>query len=174
MAVLTVQGEPLQRYPLMVEEMFDPGAIFLVNRGLQIAVKEGTGRSLYNILPQELGVAGKTGTTDDLRDSWFAGYTGNYLGVVWLGMDDNRSSGLTGSSGALQVWGNIMRRIRPQALQLTPSANIEFAWIDSLTGLRSEKNCENAVELPFITGSVPEDKASCQNRGVNWIKSIFQ
>ena len=174
MAVLTVQGEPLQRYPLMVEEKFDSGASFLVNRSLQLAVKEGTGRSLYNILPQELGVAGKTGTTDDLRDSWFAGYTGNYLGVVWLGMDDNRSSGLTGSSGALQVWGNIMRRIRPQALQLTPPANIEFSWIDSLTGLRSEKDCENAVQLPFIKGSVPEDKAPCRNRGVNWIKSIFQ
>lgn len=173
-AVLTVHGEPLQRYPLTVEKVFDPGASYLVSKGLQVAVKEGTGRSLYNVLSQELKVAGKTGTTDDLRDSWFAGYTGNYLGVVWLGMDDNRSSGLTGSSGALQVWGDIMSRIHPQPLLLTPPDNIEFAWIDAVTGKKSAKNCDNAVQLPFITGSVPDENASCHNRGINWIKSIFQ
>lgn len=68
-------------------------------------------------LPQELVMAGKTGTTNDMRDAWFAGYTGNYLAVVWLGNDDNKATGLSGASGALPVWVDLMSRLKPTSLE---------------------------------------------------------
>ena len=80
-------------------------------------MREGTAQSLSNWLPADLNVAGKTGTTDDLRDSWFAGYTGDHVAVVWVGRDDNKPSGLTGASGAMTVWGEMMKNIQPEPLQ---------------------------------------------------------
>jgi penicillin-binding protein 1B len=82
--VLTAEGEPLQRYPLNVEQVIRPAPVYLVTTALQSVVREGTAQKLYNRLSPDLGIAGKTGTTDDYRDSWFAGFTGDRLGVVWV------------------------------------------------------------------------------------------
>ena len=69
--------------------MVDPEPLFLLTRTLQNVVREGTAASLNRILSPSLDIAGKTGTTDDFRDSWFAGFTGDRLAVVWVGRDDN-------------------------------------------------------------------------------------
>ena len=172
--MLTADGEKLSRYPLTVDQIFSPEASFLLNVNLQLAVQYGTGKGLSAYLPEHLGVAGKTGTTDDLRDSWFAGFTGDYLAVAWLGMDDNQTTKLSGSSGALQVWGEIMRSVRPQSLVLAPSENIEFAWIDTASGLKSAQDCEGAVQLPFIRNSVPTETASCRRDGLQWFRELFE
>ncbi|MCP6429371.1 hypothetical protein NL523_29065, partial [Klebsiella pneumoniae] len=74
---------------------------------------EGTGRSAYNQIPSTVRLAGKTGTTNDLRDSWFAGYSQDLLAVTWLGRDDNGATRLTGATGALQVWSAFMREANP-------------------------------------------------------------
>ena len=95
-AVMLPDGQPVKRYALTVEEAFAPETIYLVNTVLNEVVREGTGAALRGLLPADLVVAGKTGTTDDYRDSWFAGFAENLLGVVWVGNDDNRSIGLTG------------------------------------------------------------------------------
>ena len=160
-AVLTVEGQPLQRYALSINQVFDSASIFLVDTALQEAVRKGTGRSLYQVLPDSLNVAGKTGTTDDLRDSWFAGFTSDRLAVVWLGVDDNRPSGLTGASGALRVWGDIIKAIGAQPGTLVQPENIEMVWIDPKTNLRADSACEGAVQLPFILGSSPQDWSPC-------------
>ncbi len=127
-------------------------------------------------------VAGKTGTTDDLRDSWFAGFSGSHLGVVWLGRDDNQPTGLTGASGALKVWGDIFRRLDGLPLDPLPNEHIEYHWIDTNTGLISQQGCPGAVYLAFIKGTAPEKKTKCAGGGirqriegtVDWFKGLFR
>ena len=105
--VTTADGRPLKRYPLAVEQAFPPEPIYLITAAMQGVVREGTGQSLKNWVPPEIGVAGKTGTTDEQRDAWFAGFTGDRLAIVWIGYDDNRAAKLTGAAAALPVWGEI-------------------------------------------------------------------
>jgi penicillin-binding protein 1B len=159
--VLTAEGEPLKHYPLTVEQAFDPAPVFLLNAALQEAVREGTGRSLYWIVPSQLAVAGKTGTTDALRDSWFAGFTGDRLAVVWVGRDDDQPAGLSGSRGALQIWGDIIKRIGARPLRLEQPPQVDYVWIAERNGLRSERGCTGAVPLPFIAGSAPNGYDTC-------------
>ncbi len=162
-SVIASDGTPLQRYPLTVTQTVDPAAVFLTNVLLQNVMREGTGRSVYSMIPRHYNVAGKTGTTNDLRDSWFAGFSGDYLGVVWIGRDDNKPTGLTGSSGALRVWSRLMRDASKQPVDLIPPESIEWVWIDRKSGLRADEGCKNAVEYPFISGSAPDAVAPCVN-----------
>jgi len=159
--VLDVKGKALQRYPLTVQKVFSPESVYLLNSTLQSVVDEGTARGLNHRLPEGLTVAGKTGTTDDLRDSWFAGFTGSHVAVVWLGMDDNRAASLTGASGAMQVWGSMMANIRTQPLSLVAPADVNEQWIDRKSGLRGSDDCEDAVVLPFLAGTEPRQYAEC-------------
>ncbi len=175
-AVTNAHGEPLRRYPLNIEQRFSPEQIHLIYYALQETMREGTGKSAYKILPADLNIAGKTGSTDDLRDSWFAGFTGDRLSVVWLGNDDNSPIGLTGGRGGLQIWVELMRRLQPQPFTGVIPANIEYMWIDEATGLASSKRCMGARYMPFIKGSGPTRKASCTSRASElgeWIRSWF-
>lgn len=177
--VLTVDGQPLHRYPLSMEQVVEPGPAFLVTSALQGVVSDGTAEGLSQYLSPDLHIAGKTGTTNDLRDSWFAGYTGDRLGVVWIGRDDNQSINMTGASGAMTVWGDMMARLNPEPLVPPQPDSIEMVWVDSVTGLRADENCLGAVSLPFIRGSAPTGIASCARRSPvnsikNWFKRIFE
>ena len=177
--VLTAQGDPLQRYPLNVDQVIEPGPNYLITSALQAVVQEGTAQGLYNRLSPMLEIAGKTGTTDNYRDSWFAGFTGDRLAVVWVGRDDNESTGLTGASGAMGVWGDMMVALEPEPLLLAAPDNVEHVWIEPKSGLLSASGCPDAVELPFIVGSAPTDRAECGPRSLggsikNWFKGIFQ
>lgn len=176
--VLTAEGQPLQRYPLEVEQVIDPGAHYLITVALQGVVQEGTAQGLAAWLPSALAVAAKTGTTDDFRDSWFAGFTGDRLGVVWVGRDDNQSTGLTGATGAMAVWADMMAGLDPEPLILPQPDTIEEVWIDPASGLLSGSNCSGAVELPFIKGSAPTEFGDCGRPSVgrsirNWFKRLI-
>lgn len=168
--VLDADGRPLQRYPLRIHQVLSPGPAFLVDTALEKVVTEGTGRGLARWLPPGMTAAGKTGTTDDLRDSWFAGFTGDYLAVVWLGRDDNRPAGLSGAEGALQVWGALMGRIAAQPLRLTPPQGMVEAWIDPRSGRRTRAGCPGAVQLPFIDRSVPAARTGCAGGVGDWLR----
>lgn len=159
--IVTADGQPLQRYPLTVEAVAAAAPVYLLTTALQGAVRDGTAQGLSNWVPAELNVAGKTGTTDELRDSWFAGYTGNHVAVVWVGHDDNKSTGLTGSNGALTVWGEMMKNLQPEPLQPGVPEDIEFVAIDPPAGASPEAACQTAVLLPFIKGSAPAGSVSC-------------
>lgn len=159
--ILTVEGKPLQRYELKIEQTIAAGPAYLITAALQGVVREGTARQLKNYLPAEINAAGKTGTTDELRDSWFAGFTGDRVAVVWVGNDENQNTGLTGSSGAMTVWGDMMSRLRPEPLVPPLPENIERIYISVESGLRADKDCAGALELPFIKGSAPEKFAPC-------------
>jgi penicillin-binding protein 1B len=159
--VLTQDHKPLQRYPLAVEQVIPAEPVYLLTAAMQGVVREGTGQSLKNWLSPELGVAGKTGTTDEQRDAWFAGFTGNRLAVVWVGYDDNRAARLTGSSAALPIWGEMMAALEPEPLALPKPDSIEQVWIDPQNGLRADSSCNGAIELPFTQGSAPEERSPC-------------
>ncbi len=161
-AVYRPDGSLLQRYPLTVRENVDPGAVYLLNKALQTVITEGTGKYLDRELAQRLTPAGKTGTTDDLRDSWFAGFTGDHAAVVWIGRDDNAPCGLTGASGAMQVWGDIMKKIATSPLRSTKPENVALTAIDATAGWRTEEECPGSLSIPFIAGSEPADFVSCR------------
>jgi len=160
-SVLTATGEPLKGYPYEVQQRFDPGAIHLIQEAMRRAMREGTGRSVYNQLPSSLTLAGKTGTSNDSRDSWFAGYGQDLLAVVWMGRDDNGSTPLTGATGALQLWAGFMRSATPEPLDTTPPDNVVVAWVDPYTGQGSAEGCPGAVQMPYIRGSEPPAGPSC-------------
>ncbi len=169
--VMDQQGQMLQRYPYALKQELDPAATYLTNRILQEVMLEGTGRSAYWQLPKSLRVAGKTGTTNDLKDSWFAGYTGDYLAVFWVGRDDNKSTGVTGSSGALRLWSNLMHKVAKQPVFLSMPDAVQTVWIDTETGLKANELCAGAVRYPFVRGSEPIEDAPCVSSTVNKAKT---
>ncbi|MDO9566800.1 MAG: penicillin-binding protein 1B [Candidatus Desulfaltia sp.] len=170
-------GRPLQRYPLELEHVFKPDAIYLIKAAMHEVTRQGTASILQALLSESLKVAGKTGTTDGFRDSWFAGFSDEHLMVVWVGMDNNEPTGLTGSSGALRIWADIIRAMPTQSLSLELPDNIEWALIDPVTGLQADDNCQGAQWIPFIKGSVPDDPAPCMqnpvDRTLKWFKELF-
>src|SRR5688500_9427885 len=159
--VTTQEGRPLTRYPLAVEQAFAPEPIYLLTAAMQDVVREGTARGLDKYLPVELAVAGKTGTTDEQRDAWFAGFTGDRLGIVWLGYDDNRAARLSGAASALPIWGDMMAALAPEPLALARPERVELVWIDPQSGLRGGTSCPGSTEVPFVQGSAPRERAPC-------------
>src|SRR5690606_23683433 len=160
--VLTAEGEPLRRYPLELEQRFSPEASYQLQYLLQLALRQGTGRQVYDQFPSQLALAGKTGTTNDQRDSWFAGFSGEHLAVAWLGLDNYGTTPLSGSGGALQVWADLMAALPTLGLPQEPPADISFDWIDSATGQLSAEHCEGAIWLPLRPGQQPASSAPCK------------
>jgi penicillin-binding protein 1B len=174
-AVNAADGKALQSYPLSVRQAVDPGATFITNTILQEVMRSGTGRSVYNVMPAEMALVGKTGTTNQLRDSWFAGFSGDFLTVVWVGRDDNKPTGLTGGSGALQVWTEFMRQVSKKTVNLIPPDNIDMKRIDPASGLLSNDNCPSGRLFPYIHGSGPTSYADCaggEENSENWIDHL--
>ena len=134
---------------------------FLTLFGLQEVVRSGTGKGLLNTFSPKLNLAGKTGTTDDHRDSWFVGLAGNLLTIVWVGRDNNTPTGLTGASGAMRVWANMMKRVNLQPLELHRVANVQYVNIDLDSGLKATARCERIRQVPFLDGTAPTRNASC-------------
>ena len=159
-AVLDHEQKQLQRYPLTVTQAADPAAVFLLTRNLVEVTESGTAAGLRHQLPTGLQVAGKTGTTNDLRDSWFAGFSADRTAVAWVGRDDNAPIGLTGSQGAMPVWADLMRNVDNLSVQMVPPPGVEYHWIDA-QGRLSAEGCEGAVAFPFIAGSQPVVRSDC-------------
>lgn len=175
-SVMEPGGKVLNSYPIDVDQRFDPASIYMLRHAMQAVTHEGTGKALEWLLP-DFSVAGKTGTTNGLRDSWFAGFSGDMLAVVWLGRDDNASTGLTGSSGALRVWANILHQRSRLPIQNLPPEQIAIGWVDRDTGKGSQASCRNAVPLPFVAGYVPETEIRCRegvDRVIDWFRDLVE
>ena len=172
-AVLDAQDQPLQRYPIRVKPVFTPEAMFQINWAMQQVVWSGTGKTVYRYLPDDFRAAGKTGTTNDSRDSWFAGFTNNHLGVVWVGRDDNKPMGLTGGMGAALIWGNLMNKIHSSSLDLRPPPTIHFASVEAQTGLLAGDDCESAMKLPLLKGKEPA-MGNCGSMQNQWQVPVIQ
>lgn len=161
-AVLDADGEPLSRYPLEPETRFASQPVHLLQFAMKQAMREGTGKTIYQLLPKNLTVAGKTGTTNDQRDSWFAGFTGDHLAVVWVGRDDNGPTPLTGATGAMRVWGDLMAGLSTRSLDQPPPPKVSYHWVDPVTGGLSSENCQDSVRIPFVAGSEPDLESRCR------------
>lgn len=178
--IVDANSEPLKRYPLEYDRTASLQSVHLLHFALRAVVREGTGRGVYRYLPESFAVAGKTGTTNDGRDSWFAGFSGDLLAVSWIGRDDNGATGLTGGSGALKVWAHFMARASKQPLAYRMPDGIQPHWIDDSSGYLTGEGCPNARMLPFIIGSEPRQRTNCAPResgpgsGVkDWFESLF-
>jgi penicillin-binding protein 1B len=157
--------QPLKRYGLSVEQAFEPEPVYVLDALLTGVLTEGTGRRPYRRLTDAPLLAGKTGTTDDLRDSWFAGFGSDLLAVVWVGRDDNKPTGLSGAQGALEVWVDLMQGLRPAPWDPPVPGGVAWQWVDPVTGDGVDADCPGAVRMPFLAATVPV-RGTCGQRSL--------
>jgi len=171
-------GGALSRYSLEVDQVADPAAVHLLQYAMQETMQEGTGRSAYYSVPKELTLAGKTGTTDDGRDSWFAGFSGDLLAVAWVGRDDNGPTALTGATGALPVWSRFMAQVPQHGFSPVIPDGVSYHWVNPEKQALTDEYCDNARLLPFISGSEPTQRVSCsgtlERKIRGWFEGLFQ
>lgn len=129
---------------------------YLVTSMMRAVMNEGTGAGARN-QGFRLDAAGKSGTTNDLRDAWFVGFTPDLLTVVWVGFDDNQPIGLGGSQAALPIWSQFMRNGLAAHLNQNFSvpSGIVFADIDRETGQLAGPFCPKVVREAFLEGTEP-------------------
>ncbi|CBL45413.1 Penicillin-binding protein [gamma proteobacterium HdN1] len=159
-SVLTSEGKPLQRYPLEVDQRFKGADTYLLTRAMQQTFISGTAAGYAKRFP-EMNLAGKTGTSNDQRDSWFAGFSGNYLGILWMGNDENKPTPLTGSSGALSAWAEMFSKVMLDPLQPVQPDDVRWDYFSSKDGSLTESNCEGALYLPARMDTLPDVRESC-------------
>lgn len=162
-AVTTSDGKPLAFYGIENKQVASAEDLWLLEHALRGVFERGTAESVQAALAGHLPLAGKTGTTNDLRDSWFAGYGNDLVGVVWVGHDDNRETGLTGATGALQVWTTLMRAMDIQPRQTIEPAELKWEKIPAVAAQRGEqRDCSTTLRVPYLESSAPEVGQSCE------------
>lgn len=139
-SIVDRQGNLLYQRTPMAELVVPREAAFQTLYAMQQVVERGTGRSLLNDFAH-LHLAGKTGTTNDARDTWFVGIDGQNVTTVWLGRDDNGETNLTGSTGALEIYKSYLHQSRPTALKPPKPDSIKWVGITQYGGW----NCETPV-----------------------------
>jgi penicillin-binding protein 1B len=129
---------------------------FLVTHMLRSVLNEGTGAGARSA-GFTLDAAGKTGTTNDLRDAWFAGFTPDLLTIVWVGFDDNQTLGLSGAQAALPIWTQFMTRALAgrSSLSFEAPEGVSFVDIDPETGLLAVPGCPRVFREAFLPGTEP-------------------
>lgn len=177
--VLDPKGKLLRRYDKAPApaQGGDSIAANLIGVALQQVVSNGTGRQLLGDGLGRLQSAGKTGTSNDGRDSWYAGYTGDHLAVVWMGNDQNEMTGLYGATGAMRVWSGIFSRL-PSAPLKVSGKGLDWQWVAGNNS--TDPGCPGARQLPFVVGyapayaqcviqTIPEDgEAPAEEEGGGW------
>lgn len=169
-------GKPLSAHTLKLKQVIDSSAVYLTTWMMKRVARYGTGAGMYNVLPNTLNVAGKTGTTSDLHDSWFAGFSANRVISVWVGKDDYSSSHLTGAMGALRIWDRIMAGAHPKSLTGRPPSDIQRIPLaltfrpgrsnaqDFYTmGGNTPQQCPGLPLIPFVKGYVPHGVSACES-----------
>ncbi len=150
------EGHVLEKRSIEVRGVIPPEASFLVTHALQGVIKSGTGRGVQ-MFGLNLPIAGKTGTTNDYMDAWFAGYTPDTVAVSWVGFDKEKKLGLTGAQAALPIWARFMAKSTQgkTVKEFLIPENIVFKEIDPETGALSSKKCPSSVKEAYIKGSEP-------------------
>ncbi len=148
----------LQPKPPVLKRAARPDTTFLVTSMMRSVINEGTAAGA-RASGFALDAAGKTGTTNDLRDAWFVGFTPELLTVVWVGYDSNQPVSLSGTQAALPIWTAFMKAAvagRPSGAFEVPEG-ITFAEIDRDTGKLSLPTCPRVYNESFLTGTEPTE-----------------
>jgi len=171
-SVIDSEGEVLYQSILRVSQSVDQQAAWLTTYAMKRGVSEGTGRFLQGQFAWA-GLAGKTGTSNDSRDSWFVGVDGREVTTIWLGRDDNKPTKLTGSSGALRVYADYLKQRTPEQLLLPWPTGIATASFTRTSEGALEFDCDGTVKLPVWdeSGSI---KKGCESQPKQWLKKLFQ
>ena len=146
--ITDLQGNILYQRPLEPQQVVPSQAAFLTLFAMQQVVKNGTARRLQSDY-SHLHLAGKTGTTNDARDTWFVGIDGENVTTVWLGRDDNGKTRLTGSSGTLRVYQSYLQRANVAPLVLRQPRDIQWAGIEP----QGRWNCNLYPKYPVWTNN---------------------
>ena len=153
--IKNLKGDIDLSYPYKIEQRIRPEPVHLLKFAMQQTFISGTARGYPRQTIESWQAGGKTGTSDDQRDSWFVGFAGDLLVLVWLGFDDNRPTPLTGRSGALEVWKNFIDDIEPSSVDKSKLPRVKYIWTDKKDGLVSGEKCKNSLLVPFIIGTEP-------------------
>ena len=136
---------------------------YLVTRMMESVLNEGTGAAARS-MGFTVEAAGKSGTTNDTRDAWFAGFTPDIVTIVWVGYDDNSPVNLAGSRAALPIWVEFMKAAVSGLGNrgfLPPEEGVVFVDIDKATGKRANRACGKVFTESFLVGTEPMDEATC-------------
>ncbi|MBY6211876.1 penicillin-binding protein 1B [Microbulbifer agarilyticus] len=171
LAVSDAEGDQVQRFRRKMNRGVDAVPIYLLRYGLEQVMREGTGKSAYRRLPNSVPFAGKTGTTNNYRDSWFAGFSPGVTAVVWLGRDDNERTELTGATGALTIWTDIMRKLPHRHGRIQAPRGVEWKPVNQKGEYMDPRHCEGGREIPVSVESRLKTDPRCERRG--WFRNWF-
>ena len=188
-AVISEDSKTIRAFPLEVTPVATPENIYQIDRMMEQVMVRGTGKPAKSVLPANLVVAGKSGTSSDLHDNWFAGFSGSHMAVVWVGYDDNLPTGFTGSSGALPVWARLMAGLGTTSWNAPMPESLAETWIDFPTGLQVDAGCSSTdstpiavpvgTQIPFKPGCGPQNNGNGSGigeivkRAGEWLRDIM-
>ncbi len=166
--------QPLKRVR-DAREAVAPAAAYLVDDVLRGVLTRGTAASA-SALGFRGDAAGKTGTTDDTRDAWFVGFTPEVLALVWVGYDDNAKTGLTGATGALPIWVDLMMHSQHRWAGSTfaEPPGVLRVEVDPQSGEMAVSGCPERAEEVFAAGTEPGPCAQHQGGFKRWWNKLFQ
>ncbi|WP_462159007.1 penicillin-binding protein 1B [Pseudoalteromonas sp. GB56] len=141
-------GKLLYQHKPQWQQRFPQEAVYMTKYGMKRVTKDGTGKRLNKHFPT-IQLAGKTGTSNNLRDSWYGGFDQNTVTIAWVGRDDNQSTGLTGAVGALELYIRYLRQLNPQSLADERPEGVRWAFINEQTGLQAPPGCGKVIQLPI-------------------------
>jgi penicillin-binding protein 1B len=164
-SVTTAKGDKIITRKVKREQVLDPRVTYLAGYAMEGVLKRGTAAEAKS-LGIDFPASGKTGTTDNNRDSWFVGFTRDMVCAVWVGYDAGADTGLTGADGALHIWSRFMRSLYSQSgpLAVIPPKGIETAVIDPKSGYLATASCPKKLQEAFMTGTAP--KKTCPDHPV--------
>ncbi len=162
-AILSAENQSIWRFEQAGVQEFDDKATYLVNFAMHKVTLEGTARRIRSRFP-DINMAGKTGTTDDYRDSWFSGFDKNSLITTWVGHDDNQSTKLTGAAGALSLFIDYQMKQEPKSLVRRFPKGLGIAHFNVETGQPTEAGCKESMSVPAILSALPEKLQKCASK----------
>ena len=170
--VMSGQGDILWSINKPVEQRLSSHGAYLLDYALRQVTKTGTARSLtWRLAGKE--VAGKTGTSNDLRDSWFIGYDQRHLVTTWVGRDDNKPTKLTGSSGALVLFANFMKNQKVSNKQPFIPAGIALTLFEKHSGDAVTNNCSQTIEYPAVEAGIRISDHCIKERERSWLEQFL-
>ncbi|MDC8832091.1 penicillin-binding protein 1B [Alteromonas gilva] len=165
-AIVSVNNRLMWQQEEYGEQRVSEESAYLLNYALYKVATEGTAKAIGAKF-KTINMAGKTGTTDDYRDSWFAGFDRNNLATVWVGNDDNGSTGLTGSTGALPVFMAYQALQEPKSLSRRFPAGLGIAHFDATSGVAVRPGCPDSVSVPAVLDALPVAQQDCTGPRTN-------